>query len=215
MMEELSEVLDLIEAGEGGSLPGCEGAPREYLRLGHVALSGHGEPTLCPLFEEVVDELLHLRAQGQHGCFKIALITNATGLQRPAVQRSLRRLMSSDEIWAKLDAGSPEWFEQLNRPEVDYPTLLAGLLATAQQRQVVIQSLFPRWHGRAVPPHEQEAYVQRLASLQQAGARIRLVQIYSASRPPATGRCSHATLAELSSIARRVKEVTGLPVQVY
>ncbi len=215
MIRELDEVLDLIAAGQGGMLAGCLGAPPEFLKLGHVALSGNGEPTLCPAFEQVIEAVLHLRATGRHGFFKLALITNSSGLQEPQVQRGLRLLTAKDEIWAKLDAGTPDWYRLVNRAGVSFEDLLKGLLQTAQSRPVVIQGLFPRMNGRAIPLAEQDAYAERLGQLRRDGAQIQLVQIYSASRPPVGKRCSHATLAELSAIARRVKEVSGLPAQVF
>lgn len=215
MLRELEEVLDLIAAGEAGRLPGCQGAPAEYLRLGHVALSGSGEPTLCPQFEEVVEAVLHLRAQGHHGFFKLALITNSSALREPQVRRGLRLLTALDEIWAKLDAGTPEWFRTVNRTDVPYQLVVDNILETAKERPVVIQSLFPRIGGRAVPLPEQDAFAGRLAALKRDGARIPLVQVYSASRPPVEPRCGHASLAELSGIARRVKDLAGLPAQVF
>ncbi|KAB2660546.1 MAG: hypothetical protein DVB31_13950 [Verrucomicrobia bacterium] len=215
MLRELEEVLEIIAAGGGGTLPGCEGAPKEYLRLGHVALSGNGEPTLCPLFEEIVEAVLHLRALGHHGFFKVALITNSSGLMEPPVRRGLALMTAQDEVWAKLDAGTPEWFRAVNRTEVPFDDILKSIRETARQRPVVIQSLFPRMNGKSVPLLEQDAYAACLAGLRNDGALIELVQIYSASRPPAGGRCGHATLAELSAIARRVKEVAGLPAHVF
>ncbi len=215
MMMELEEVLELIRAGRGGLLAGCAGAPPEYLRLGHVALSGSGEPTLCPIFDEVVEAVLHLRAQGNHGFFKVALITNSSGLQEPVVRRGLRMLTAQDEIWAKLDAGTADWFRQVNRSDVAHAEVVASILATARERPVVIQGLFPRMDGRPVPEVEQNAFAARLASMRGDGAQIQLVQVYSASRPPVDGRCSHATLVELSAIARRVREVSGLPASVF
>lgn len=215
MMSELEEVLELIRAGRAGLLPGCAGAPPEYLRLGHVALSGSGEPTLCPVFDEVVEAVMHLRAQGNHGFFKVALITNSSGLQEPAVRRGLRMLTTQDEIWAKLDAGTAGWFQQVNRTDVAYADVLESLLTTARERPVVIQGLFPRVDGRPVPEVELDAFAARLGALSREGARIQLVQVYSASRPPVDLRCSHATLAELSGIARRVREVAGMTTAVF
>lgn len=215
MMGELEEALDLIQAGHGASLTGCAGVPAEYLRLGHVALSGNGEPTMCPAFEEVVENVLHLRAQGRHGFFKLALITNCTGLLQPQVRLGLRMLTNQDEIWAKLDVGSEGWYRQVNRSDVPFDEVLENLLGTARSRPVILQSLFPRIQGRATPMSEQDAYVARVEELRRAGAKIQFVQVYSASRPAAGGRCGHATLAELSTIARRVRETTGLPASVF
>jgi len=215
MIRELEAVLDMIEAGQGADLAGCAGAPPEYLRLGHVALSGNGEPTLCPVFEEVVEAVMHLRAQGRYGYFKVALITNASGLMEPHVRRGLRLLTLQDEIWAKLDAGTEGWFQQVNRAEMTLDDVINPLLRTAQIRPVILQSLFPRLNGRAIPIAEQGAFATRVEELRRNGAKIQLVQVYSASRPPVSARCGHATLAEMSAIARRVRETSGLPATVF
>jgi wyosine [tRNA(Phe)-imidazoG37] synthetase (radical SAM superfamily) len=215
MMAELEEVLELIRLGRGGWLAGCGGAPAEYLKLGHVALSGSGEPTLCPVFEEVVEAVLHVRAQARHGFFKVALITNSSGLQEPMVRRGLRLLTSQDEVWAKLDAGTAGWFHQVNRSDLAYADVVESLLVTARERPVVIQGLFPRIDGRPMPELEREAFAAKLAELRGEGARIQMVQIFSASRRPVEARCSHATLAELSGMARRVRAVSGLAASVF
>ncbi|MFM7100391.1 MAG: hypothetical protein ACKO3N_04405, partial [Verrucomicrobiota bacterium] len=72
-----------------------------------------------------------------------------------------------------------------------------------------------RLSGRGMPVREQEAYVQRLAQLRQAGARIDFVQVYSAHRPPVLHTCTHAALSELSALARRVRDLAGIPAGVF
>lgn len=215
MLAELEEVLDLIRSGRGEELAGCAGAPSDCLRLGHVALSGNGEPTLCPVFEEVVERVMHLRAQGNHGFFKVALITNSTGLLEPHVRKGLRLLTAQDEVWAKLDAGSEGWFRQVNQADLPFAELLQTLQRFAQGREVILQSLFPRIQGRAVPLAEQDAFAARVEELRRNGARITSVQVYSASRLPVSPRCGHASLADLSAIARRVRETSGLHTTVF
>lgn len=215
MAQELEEVLELIRSGEAHRLQGCGSAPREFLGLGHVALSGDGEPTLCPGFDRVVEQVLHLRAQGGHGFFKVALITNGTGFDLPEVRRGLALLTPQDEIWTKLDAGSDAWFRRVNRPGEDFARVLDAMLRVGRTRPLVIQSLFPRLEGRPMPLAEQDAYARRLRMLVDDGVQIRMVQVYSASRTPARSGCGHASLAELSGIARRVREVVGVPAQVF
>jgi hypothetical protein len=88
----------------------------------------------------------------------------------------------------------------------------------ARQRPVVIQSLFPSINREAPPASEIEAYVQRLRELKEAGAQIPLVQIYSATRPTGASRVRpspHLPLRALSHIAQRVREVSGLNVEVF
>src|SRR6266568_3482843 len=101
MTAELRKMLSLVAKGKMKELPGYQSVPEELLRLKEVALSGDGEPTLCPNFAEVVEAVVHIRAQRDYPFFKIVLITNSTGLDLLQVQFGIRLLTAEDEIWAK------------------------------------------------------------------------------------------------------------------
>ena len=120
-----------------------------------------------------------------------------------------------DEIWAKLDAGTQAYMEQVNRPDCSLDKILANILFVSRQRPVIIQSLFPLLNGEEPSSEEIEQYVQRLRELRDAGAQIPLVQIYSATRPSPHSECGHLSLKTLSRIARRVREATGLTAEVF
>jgi len=220
---ELEEMLARAYGGGMRELPGYEAVPEDLLALKEVALSGDGEPTLCPMFAEVVETVLHVRAKGLFPFFKVVLITNSTGLHLAHVQQGLKLLTGRDEIWAKLDVGTQACLEQINRPKssplncprVTLEHVIDNILALAKQRPVVIQSLFPLVDGQGPAPDEINAYAERLKELKQAGAQIPLVQIYSAHRPPTPPNCGHLPLRTLSEIARRVREVTGLKTEVF
>jgi wyosine [tRNA(Phe)-imidazoG37] synthetase (radical SAM superfamily) len=223
LSKELKDMLSRAFCGRMRELPGYERLPDELLNLKEVALSGDGEPTLCPNFEEVVETVVHLRALSLFPFFKIVLITNATGLHLPEVQHGLSLFTAKDQIWAKLETGSEAAFQEINRPSlppIDSPDtsmehVMRNILAIGQQRPVVIQSLFPAIDGKGPTAQEIEAYVQRLQCLKEAGAQISLVQVYSAHRVATNPRCSHLPLKSLSEIARRVREVTGLRAEVF
>ena len=70
--------------------PGFQNTPDELLELKDVALSGNGEPTLCPNFAEIAREVVHIRSMGKYPFFKIVLITNASGLDATDVRDGLR-----------------------------------------------------------------------------------------------------------------------------
>ena len=220
---ELQDMLGRAFSGRMRELPGYERLPEELLNLKEVALSGDGEPTLCPNFADVVETVVHLRALGLFPFFKVVLITNATGLHLPEVQRGLCLFTPKDQIWAKLETGSEAAFQAINRPSsppIDSPDtsfehVMKNILATGQQRPIVIQSLFPAIDGEGPNAEEIDAYVQRLQSLKQAGAQISLVQVYSAHRVATNPRCSHLPLKSLSDIAKRVREGTGLRAEVF
>jgi wyosine [tRNA(Phe)-imidazoG37] synthetase (radical SAM superfamily) len=215
MIEELTALLKLAFDSKLRELEAFRGLPRELLELKEVALSGNGEPTLCPNFAEVLRRVSHVRSQGTFPFFKIVLITNTGGLSRPEVREALGLLDSRDEIWAKLDAGTQGYMEQINRPDIRLKEVTANILSVATERPVVIQSLFPLVNGQEPPAEEIDQYVERLRELKNAGARISLVQIYSAHRPPHRPDCSHLPLKSLYNIARQVREATGLRVEVF
>ncbi len=96
MATELQSLLRLAYDHKLRDLAWFRNLPDELLELKEVALSGDGEPTLCPNFAEVVGEVAHIRSQGKFPFFKIVLITNTTGLHLPEVRRGLQPLTSAD-----------------------------------------------------------------------------------------------------------------------
>ena len=169
----------------------------------------------APNFVEAVEAVVHLRARGRFPFFKLVLITNASGLDRPEVAQGLSLFTPRDEVWAKLEAGTQEYMNRVNRPDCPLEKIRANIMFVARRRPVVIQSLFPSIGGEVPPASEIEAYVQRLRELKEAGAQIPLVQIYSATRPTAHSECRHLPLRTLSHIARRVREAAGLKAEVF
>jgi wyosine [tRNA(Phe)-imidazoG37] synthetase (radical SAM superfamily) len=215
MSEELERTLHMVSAGELCERPQYRSLPAELLTLRHVALSGDGEPTLCPEFAAAVEAVIRVRARGRFPFFKLVLITNSSGLDRPEVTEGLRLFHAQDEVWAKLDAGTEPYFQRINKSQCKLEQVLANILALARQRPVIIQSLFPVVHECGPTPDEVDAYVLRLLDLKEAGAQIPLVQIYSATRPMMRPECGHLRLNILSAIAQRVRTETGLKAEVF
>jgi wyosine [tRNA(Phe)-imidazoG37] synthetase (radical SAM superfamily) len=215
MSEELRQTLALMHSGQLRQQPGYNALPDELLELRHVALSGDGEPTRCPNFAEAVQTVVHVRARGWSPFFPVVLITNATGLDRPEVQAGLRLFTDRDEVWAKLDGGTQAHLNRVNRPDCRIEDILEKILLLGRQRPVVIQSLFPSLNGTGPSADEIAQYARRLLELKNQGAQISLVQIYSATRPTPHSGCGHLPLKTLSDIARTVRELTGLRVEVF
>src|SRR6266542_4520025 len=165
MAAELQATLALASDGRLRELPCYRNAPDELLKLRHVTLSGDGEPTLCPNFVEAIHAVIHVRALGKFPFFKMVLITNASGLNLSAVEEGLRSFTPRDEIWAKLDAGTQEYMDCVNKAECSLEKVLANILLTARRRPVVIQSLFPLLNGQEPRTEEVDQYAQRLKEL--------------------------------------------------
>lgn len=215
LVRELQQTLGLVQSGALRERDWYRLLPPELLCLRHVALSGDGEPTLCPQIAEVIQAVVHLRALAAFPFFKLVLITNATGLDLPAVRMALGHFTSRDEIWAKLDAGSQAYMEQVNQPQVPLDRVIENILELGRQRPVIIQSLFPSLAGKGPSGAEIDQYAHRLLDLKNRGAQISLVQIYSATRPTPHSECGHLPLKTLSGIARTVRETTGLRAEVF
>jgi wyosine [tRNA(Phe)-imidazoG37] synthetase (radical SAM superfamily) len=212
---ELKKTLIYVRAGRLRERPWYRTLPDDLLQLRHVALSGDGEPTLSPRFEEALQAVVHVRALSGFPFFKLVLLTNATGLDHPHVQHGLKHFTRSDEVWAKLDGGTQAYVNKVNRASVPLEKILSNILLLGRQRPVVIQSLFPAINGEEPPLEEIEQYAHRLLELKKAGAQISLVQIYSATRPSPNSESGHLPLKVLSRIAHAVRQTTGLTAEVF
>ena len=215
MARELKSTLALIAADALKKNSHYALLNSDLRQLRHVTLSGDGEPTLSPQFNEALQAVVHLRALGTVPFFKLVLATNGSGLNREEVQQGLKLLTRQDEIWIKLDGGTQTYLNKVNRGSVSLGLTLHNILMLARRRPVVIQSLFPAIQGKEPPEEEVEQYACRLRELKEHGAQIPLVQIYSCTRPTVRAECTHLPLRSLSRIAQRVRKISGLPTEVF
>lgn len=217
LARELESILIRARDGSLFQAPPFDSVPAPLRRLADIAFAGDGEPTTYPRFREVVERVIGLkRSLGLDG-LKIAVLTNCTLLDRPAVREALALLDASDgEIWAKLDAGTEACFEKVCVPGgAKYSKILANILDAARVRPLVIQSLFLRLAGESPAGGEIDAYCDRLVEVVGGGGKIRLVQVYTVARRPSVTTVSPLSDAEVDAIADRVRIRTGLAVEAY
>jgi wyosine [tRNA(Phe)-imidazoG37] synthetase (radical SAM superfamily) len=212
---ELEFTMALVQSGALRDRAPYSTLPPELLELKHVALSGDGEPTASPLFLQAVETVAHVRAKGIVPYFKIVLITNASHLDLPNVQEGLRLFTAQDEIWAKLEAGTQEYANLINRSSVPLEKILSNILETGKKRPIIIQSLFCSVDNHPPSAQDIEAYAHRLRELKEGGATIPLVQIYSATRPMHSKAVQHLPLKTMSEIASTVRRISGLRAEVF
>jgi len=216
LREELEGIIPLAKSGAIFELERFRQTPASLRRWNDIAFSGDGEPTAAREFLEAVRLVAELKRQHQLEGIKLLLLTNATLLDRPQVQQALAVLDAHEgEIWAKLDAGTEAYYREIERTSVPFRRVLENLKLAAQQRPIVIQSLFLRWHGEPPSASEIEAYCQRLREIVEAGGKIRLVQVYSVAREPAEAAASPLSDKELDTLAEVIRQQTGLAVEAY
>ncbi|MGA2256146.1 MAG: radical SAM protein [Thermoguttaceae bacterium] len=210
---ELDEMVELAVTGRLFEGTRFSTTPAEYRRLNDIAMSGDGEPTSSPIFDEVVQLCADIRRRRGLEQVKLVLITNATLFQRERVRRSLEVLDANNgEIWGKLDAGTEEYYQAIDRSKVRLAEVLENLVIAARQRPIVIQSLFMRLRNEPPPLAEKKAYCDRLCEIVTGGGQIKLVQIHTIARRPAESFASPLENAEVDALAELVKNLTGLAV---
>jgi wyosine [tRNA(Phe)-imidazoG37] synthetase (radical SAM superfamily) len=215
--EELGETLALAKSGELYRSPRFEKTPPEMRRLSDIAFAGDGEPTSYPKFDEAIELAIAVKRETGWPDLPIKVLTNATLLDRPAVSRGLDRLAEDGgEIWAKLDAGTEEFFQRVDRPHHTLERCVELITAEARKRPVVIQSLLMRIDGAMPGDSELAAWIGRLRAIREAGGAIRLLQVTTVARRPAESNVAMIEDAELDAIADRVRrEIPGLAVETY
>jgi wyosine [tRNA(Phe)-imidazoG37] synthetase (radical SAM superfamily) len=216
LAEELERTVDAALGGELFTDPHFAGVPAEARRINDIAFSGDGEPTTCPRFVEAIGLAADLRRRRGLDAVKLVLITDAAYLDRPKVREGLAILDDNNgEIWAKLDAGTEEYYRLINRPNVPLRKILDNILGAARIRPIVIQSLWMKVHGRPPPETEVEAFAGRLRDILADGGRLRLIQVYTIARRTAEPWVAPLTEDDLTRVADRVRAAVNVPVAVF
>jgi wyosine [tRNA(Phe)-imidazoG37] synthetase (radical SAM superfamily) len=214
LRRELGAMLDLAMGGGLFAEGPLAQTPEPLRRLNDVAFSGDGEPTAYPRFGEATRIATEEIARRGLTC-RIVIITNATLLQRAEVAQALDLLDGHHgEVWAKLDAGSEEYYRRVERSDVPLARVLGNLLACGKRRPLVIQSLFMRIDGEGPTAAEIDAYLGRLSDLLAGGARIARVQVYTTARRTAETFVTPLGGLDLERIAERVRAL-GVAAEAF
>ena len=212
---ELTDMLDRALSGELFSSPPFDQTPKELRRLNDIAFSGDGEPTACSKFPQACELVVRILHQRQLHNVQPIVITNATLLHRKSVQEGIDRLFAHNgRIWAKLDAGSQDYYKIVERTSVPISRVLRNILAAGKRWPIIIQSMFMQLDGHPPPPEEIDQYIHRLTELQTGGCQIERVQLYTVARPPAESTVTPVDESLLHAIAARLR-TQGLTSSVY
>lgn len=221
--EELRAMIDIVQSGEIAQHAPFNSLHVAMRRLNDIALSGDAEPTTLPNFSETIRMIAGVKPKG----VKIVLITDAGGLDRTDVKRGLEIMDANDgEVWAKLDAGTEEYFQLINRTTIPFARILKNITECAKARPIVIQSLFMKVHGVGPSVDEITAYCQRLreiGNINPAQSGIKLVQVYTIARKPMTivdgvpawQFVTALSNAEVDALTERVRNEAGVKAESF
>ena len=213
--EEVEALLESVDDQGVCRLPMFEAVPDAEKKLQDIALSGDGEPTMVPEFADVCALLHEIQLHRSDLEFKLVLITNGTLLDRSKVQAGIEALLSRNgEVWAKLDAGTEAWYQQVNMSRVSLDHVESNLVGLGRNWPFKIQSFFCTMEGKGWDEEEIAAYLNRLARLRASGARILEVQLYTLARRPADSRIAGVKLSFLEEMLGRIANLK-IPARVY
>lgn len=175
-----------------------------------ITFAGNGEPTIHPQFARVIDNTIALRQKWMPEA-KISVLSNATQIHKPKVAAALNKI---DQNILKLDAGTADTFNIINRPEKGFT--FEKLVACLKQFQgrLIIQTLFLRGHIDGKPfdnstAEEVKAWLKIVKEV-----RPQSVMLYPIERDTPAQALKKITHEELLSIAKQV-EALGIETQVF
>lgn len=175
-----------------------------------LTYAGNGEPTLHPDFPGIVQDTLLLRDKYVPQA-KVTVLSNASRISDPLV---FNALLSLDNNILKLDAGSEQIFRLMNNPvsALNFEELVANLAEF--DGKVIIQSMFLRgsFKGQIIDNTTEQAVSDWIVQLKKI--RPKQVMIYPIARATPVHNLEKIPLAELDSIAEKVK-ASGFNVSVY
>lgn len=216
LLTELDQMLELVTTGALFESRQFSQVPAHLQRLNDIAFSGDGEPTTYRNFDEIIDACAALKRKHQLDRVKMVLITNASMFHREHVKRGLETMDANQgEIWAKLDAGTQQYYHLIERTSIPFQQVLDNIEQAARLRPIVIQSLFMKVNNESPDDQELEMFCERLAHVLRQGGEISLVQIYTIARRPAESFVTPLADVEVDRIVELVTSRTGLQTVGY
>lgn len=216
LLAELETMLATVHREGLAALVTIDHADPSLRRLADVAFSGDGEPTTYPRFAAVVDAAGAVIDRVHKGV-PMTLLTNASTFHLPHVRHGLDVLAArGGRVWAKLDAGTDEWYRAIDASTVPFERILENIREEARRRPLVIQSLFLEKSAQVPPRAEIRAWAARLHEIVAAGGALAGVQVTTVARRPrlaSVRALSPEFLEEVAAIAREA--VPGVPVDVF
>jgi histidinol dehydrogenase len=170
-------------------------AAKQKLIVKDICFSGNGEPTMSAAFPPALEAAGRIRAELAPDA-RLVLITCGAGLLDKNIFSRLEEAALGDlalDIWLKLDAGTPEWYKQINRSGIPHEKLIAKIKEFSGRAPLTIQTMLCEADGLMPPAEEAEAWEKLVLELASAptgpvgttgsAGSIRKIQIYGKARP--------------------------------
>ena len=206
--QELEHLLSLVQQGVLWEIPPFDTAQPHMRVVKDISFAGDGEPCSSPQFAQAVSRVGEIYTRFGQPDVRYQLLTNATLFHKNHVQKALQSFwLDGGVVWAKLDAGTADWFARVDGTRYPFEKILQNILWAGKQSSIVLQSMFHRFGAEGPSVYEQEQWAIRIRDLVENGAQIKLVQVYSTARKPADAQVLPLEKTELESIANVAKRI--------
>jgi wyosine [tRNA(Phe)-imidazoG37] synthetase (radical SAM superfamily) len=171
----------------------------------YITFSGNGESTVHPDFERIVETVMGVRDKSGLAA-KVAILSNSCAVMREEVRRALSKL---DVRIMKLDSGTQEVLEKINRPApgIKLEEIVSGL---RQLDDVTLQSMFVEGEVTNATEADIDAWFDRVAEIEPV-----FVQVYSLENAPAMSTLKSVPQKRLEEIVERLKSSLGIAAEAY
>ena len=214
--QELRAFLAYYASGEFAKCEAYKDVPEQNKLLKDICLSGDGESTIVKEFPEICRRMREIQKEyaPKLGDFKLRLITNASHIEAEAVQQGLSQLLDDNgEIWAKLDAGSEEWFKKMNRSPLHLEKIIDNLKNAIKSYPLCIQTMLCDLQGEIPSDAEIERYIEKLSAIYTTSpSNLVEIQLYTVIRDPLLQGVEALPKEFLESVKTKITSV--LPVKV-
>jgi len=198
------------------------GARKQNTLIKDVCFSGNGEPTLSPAFPDALKLAENIRAETAPSA-RLVIITNGAGLLQPQIFSLLKEyaLLPTTDIWLKVDAGTEDWYNKINRCAIPYEKLITVIKDFVSCTAVTIQTMLCAINGEQPSETEKQAWVSLVCELAQRNGNIRKVQLYGKARSspedPLASPLPKDYLEERAESLRNlfIDKGVSIPVEVY
>jgi len=201
-------------------------AQKQNIPVKDICFSGNGEPTLSPAFENAFNLAARIRTDLTPSA-ELVVITNGTGLQQQHIFSFLKDVASipSVDIWLKLDAGTPDWHQKINRSSIAHEEIIKKIKEFTSCAVVTIQTMLCAINNEPPPETERKAWEALVCDLasSETGRKgsIRKVQLYgkarSAPEDPLASQLPAEYLESRAGSLRNAFKEKGIqiPINIY
>lgn len=175
-----------------------------------ITFAGNGEPTIHPDFMGITEDTIVLRDR-YFPKAKLTILSNASLIKRPRVKETLYKF---DNRILKLDAGSEEMFNRINRPlgKSTFFNIIDELVSF--EGNLIIQTLFFKGEsdGQIIDNTSKEEVDLWLGHLKKINPRF--VMLYGLDRDTPAKNLVKLSKKEIDRIADQVRAI-GIKADVY